>query len=292
MNKSNQTQQPQEQNQQQENNRFQHFIPGFAKRKEVYDKAPPLRTGSKFPYIKEPLEIAYERFISEVVNPKNSKYHPKTNEDNHPITMPNNDPNCKRIVLRIVRHRLVDGREVLTSFSQIIGHDVHGNKKVFTCDSPEKYTKPLFNITKEYSPKQKQIVAYSNGPEGSEEVFDMPFTAENVDKLYSETYDGKNPTFKPNSRANQRVLLYIKDHQQNGGLVKEVFWSSIEESLRVFKEKDFNHLWNQLYLPQAIREQMAMDRLGVVDNREKSNNNNNSYSPSSNTSVNNTQHFK
>jgi hypothetical protein len=54
--------------------------------------------------------------------------------------------------------------------------------------------------------------------------------------------------------------LLIKDHS-NGGMVKEVFWSSVEDSLKVFKEKDFDHLWNQLYLPPAIREQMAMDRL-------------------------------
>jgi hypothetical protein len=36
---------------------------------------------------------------------------------------------------------------------------------------------------------------------------------------------------------------------------------------------DFS-LWNQLYLPQAIREHMAMDRMRVVDNSgDKSNNN-------------------
>ena len=80
----------------------------------------------------------------------------------------------------------------------------------------------------------------------------------NVDKLYAETYDG-NSYFKPSSRSNQRVTLHIKDHQQNAGMVKEVFWSSIEESLRIFKEKDFNHLWNQLYLPQAIRETLAVE---------------------------------
>ena len=77
----------------------------------------------------------------------------------------------------------------------------------------------------------------------------MPFNAENVDKLYSETYD-ENPDFKPSSRSNQRVILLIKDHQ-NGGIVKEVFWSSVEDSLRVFKEKDFNHLWNSVISPSS-----------------------------------------
>ena len=63
----------------------------------------------KFPYIKQPIEISYERYISEVVNPKNKKFYPKTDEDNRPITMPDNI-NCKRVVLRIVRHRLASGR--------------------------------------------------------------------------------------------------------------------------------------------------------------------------------------
>jgi hypothetical protein len=97
----------------------------------------------------------------------------------------------------------------------------------------------------------------------------MPFTAENIDKLYAQRPDG-NPYFTPNARGFQRVSLYVKDHQ-NGGMVKEVFWSSIEDSLRIFKERDFNHCWNQLFLPLAIREAMAMERTGVVDS-DKSNN--------------------
>jgi hypothetical protein len=268
-NKNNSNQQ--QDKQQQELNKYVDFIPGFAKRKEVFDKSPPLRTGRKFPYIEEPIEIAFKRYIAEIVNPKNKKFYPKTDEDNRPITMPDNI-NCKKVVLRIVRHRLANGDQVLTSHGQIIGHDVHGNKKVFTCDSPEKYTKTIFNTIKEYNASQKQIVSYCDGPTGSVEVYEMPFTPENVDLLYSQRYDG-NPYFMPNTRGNLRFAFYIKDHS-NGGLVKEIFWSSEKESLRLFKEMDFDSLWNSLYLPKAIREQMLMEHVGVVDNSgDKSNNN-------------------
>jgi hypothetical protein len=195
------------------------------------------------------------------------------------------------VVLRIVRHRLSDGSEKLTSFSQIIGHDVYGNKKTFPCDSLERITKPIFSIVKEYNTKKKQIVAYSEGPIGQEEVYEMPFTAENVDSLYKLTYDGKNPYFKPSSRSNQKVELLIKDHS-NGGMVKEVFWSSVEDSLKVFKEKDFDHLWNSLYLPQAIREQMAMDRLGVVDSDKSNNGSTTRAGATTNTSTSNTSAYK
>jgi hypothetical protein len=276
-----------QQQEQQDINKYVDFIPGFAKRREIFDKAPPLRNGKKFPYIKQPIELSYERYISEIVNPKNKKFYPKTDEDNRPITMPNN-VNCKKVILRIVRHRLQDGSQYLTSFSQIIGHDVHGNKKVFTCDSPEKFTKTIFNTIKEYSPKQKEIVSYCDGPTGSEEIYEMPFTAENVDLLYSQRYDG-NPYFMPNTRGNLRFVFYIKDHQ-NGGLVKEVFWSSEKESLRLFKEMDFDHLWNSLYLPQAIREQMLMEKMGVVDSDKSNNNGSTRAGPS--TSTNNTSAYK
>jgi hypothetical protein len=222
-----------------------------------------------------------------LINPADSIYFPPKDERNRPIDIPDNE-NCKKVILRIVRHRLASGEECLTSFSQIIGYDYYGNKKTFTCDSPERWTKPIFSVIKEFNTKKKQIVAYSNGPTGSEEVFDMPFTPQNVDKLYAETYDG-NSYFKPSSRSNQRVTLYIKDHQQNAEMVKEVFWSSIEESLRIFKEKDFNHLWNQLYLPQAIRETLAMNRLGVVDS-DKSNNS--STSTRAGPTVNNNSAYK
>jgi hypothetical protein len=66
-NNKNNNNQPQ---QQQNVNQYIDFIPGFAKRKEAFDKAPPLRNGRKFPYIEEPIEISYKRYISEIVNLK------------------------------------------------------------------------------------------------------------------------------------------------------------------------------------------------------------------------------
>ena len=71
-------------------------------------------------------------------------------------------------------------------------------------------------------------------------------------------------------------------------MVKEDFWSSIENSLKIYKKSDFDTLWNQLYLPQAIREQMAMDRFGVVDSDKSNNNTSIRYGSSSN----NTQVYK
>jgi hypothetical protein len=272
----------------QQQTKYTEFIPGFAKRKEIFDKAPPLRTGRKFPYIEEPLEISYHNFLKEVRNPADpdSTYYPPKDEKNNPVNLPNNE-NCKNVVLRIIRHRLPSNEERLTSVQQAIAYDYYGNKKVFTVDQPEKWNKPIFSTIRDYNHKKKMIETYSNGPTGAEEVFDMPFTPENVDKLYAQRPDG-NPYFKPNARGFQRVLLYVKDHQ-NGGQVKEVFWSSIEDSLRIYKEMDFNNLWHQLYLPQAIREAMAMDRLGVVDN-EKSDNG--STRAGRSTSTNNTSAYK
>ena len=111
-NKNNPQQQP---NQQQ--SKYTEFIPGFAKRREIYDKAPPLRTGRKFPYIEEPLEISYRNFLKEVRNPADPDltYYPPKDEKNNPVNLPNN---CKNVVLRIIRHRLPMQRvEVITNVS-------------------------------------------------------------------------------------------------------------------------------------------------------------------------------
>ena len=108
--------------------------------------------------------------------------------------------------------------------------------------------KQFSTLIKEYSPKQKEIVSYCDGPTGSEEVYEMPFTAENVDLLYSQRYDG-NPYFMPNTRGNLRFVFYIKDHQMVEWL-RKYFWSFREESLKVFKEKDFDHLWNSCTFPK------------------------------------------
>jgi hypothetical protein len=191
-----------------------------------------------------------------------------------------------------LRHLLPNGEQALTSFGQIIAHDVHGNRKIFTSDSPEKWSKPIFNTVKEYSVKHKQIVAYSDGPSGSEEIYEMPFNAENVDKLYSETYDPNTTSihFKPNSRSNKRVTLLIQDHRNNGGMVKEVFYNSIEESLKIFKEHEFNSLWHSFYLPKAIREQIAMDAAGVIDVDKQQTNS--STTNTANPNISNTSAYK
>ena len=52
---------------------------------------------------------------------------------------------------------------------------------------------------------------------------------------------------------------------------------------------DFNSLWNSLYLPLSIREQMAMDRHGVVDNEKSDNGSTTRPGPST---VNNNSAYK
>ena len=248
------------------------FIPGFEKRYLAFKEAPPFKNGKSWPYIKEPIELAYDNFISKVYDTTESSFYAPKNNKDIPISLPGNI-NAKRIVLKIIRHRLTDNSEKLTSHGQIIAHDFPGNRLTFTCSQPEKWTKPVFRSIREYSTQKNRIITYNTGVIGEKDVYDMDFTPENVDMLWSQRADKNDEYFYPNARDYQHVSLVLKDHRNGSGKAKEVlFWNgNEEEALKNFKEKSFDYLWNYDYLPKAVKEEFYMQ--GQDPNNPTTNNN-------------------
>jgi len=79
------------------------------------------------------------------------------------------------------------------------------------------------------------------GPSGTEEVYELPFSPENVDKLYEMT-DKDN------------VQFVIKDEKTQEAT--QVLWSSIEDTLKLFKEKSFDYLKMGDYIPAPVKAEM------------------------------------
>jgi hypothetical protein len=120
----------------------------------------------------------------------------------------------------------------------------------------------------------------------------LDFNKENFDELYKKTWNGKNEYFKP-SRKNlaKRVTLIAKDEQS--GIAKEIFFSTLERSIDIFLTRSFEDLITDAYLPRAILEQRRLQSTAGYMMEEQSKTDTTDPSTTTTTNnVNNTQHFK
>jgi hypothetical protein len=79
------------------------------------------------------------------------------------------------------------------------------------------------------------------GPSGTEDVYEVGFSSEAVDKMMEKVED-------------DNVQFIVKDDRT--GDATEVKWSSIMESLRLFKEKPFDELMLGSYIPLPVRQEL------------------------------------
>jgi len=89
------------------------------------------------------------------------------------------------------------------------------------------------------------------GIRDQELIYDLPFTPENVQSLYDKVdkYATKNP-----------VEFIVKDEAT--GTAISVSWSSIKDTLKLFKEKSFAHLFNADYIPAPVKaENLAKSKI-------------------------------
>jgi hypothetical protein len=276
------------------NNKFVDFFPGFKLQQEEFSKAK-LKNNKSWPYIKSVTERSYERFITDVVNPSNGCYYPITDENNYSVSMSDNDPRtCRHIVNSIIRIRLPDSSEKLYSLGQLIGYDQFSIRRTMPCDRSETYKKVVFGYDKRYNNKTKRVEVYTTGPIRAETVYLLDWSPENFDKLYSKTWDGKNPYFKPSKRGSQRVVLIVKDASTQ--VARQVYFHSPERSIELFKTLSFDTLMQGSYLPPAVREEKARFSSGLLGEQVNPNptpanaTNNTAIGPTSSTS--NTSAYK
>ena len=290
MNKSNQTQQPQQQQQQTNVNQFQEFYPGFKLQREQYNKVK-TSNGKSWPRAETVLEKQYSRFITEVVNPSNNRFYMPLDENSYPISMSDNGPSCRHVVHTIVRIKTLDGSEKLYSLGELIGYDGASIRRSMGCNKPEVWESVKFGFEKTYNQNSKRFDIYSTGPIGNETKYLLDFNSQNFDLLFSKTWDGKNPYFKPNRRnSNKRVTLIVKDEQS--GTAIEIFWQSIERSCELMKTKSWEELFTGSYLPLSVREERVRFSGRYMEEQAKTNPTPTDNKTIPEPNVNNTQHFK
>lgn len=274
---------------QQEVNKYVAFIPGYKLQQEQFNKVK-TRNGKSWPRAPSPKEIVYQRFISDVCNPSNNCFYTPLDENNFPIQMPDNGPTCRYVIHTIIRIKTLDNSEKLCSLGELIGVDGASIRRSMGLNKPETWDSVRFGYEKTYNSRTRRFDVYTTGPIGVETKYLLDFNSQNFDLLYAKTWDGKNPYFKLNRRnSHKRVNLIVKD--ESTGIAVDIWWSTLERSVELFKTKSFDELFSGSYLPLAVREERARFSAGLITEQSKTEPTPSDPSTSNNT-VNNTSAYK
>jgi hypothetical protein len=189
-----------------------------------------------WPREKSGIERAYELFLDETVNPKTGEFYPQKDEDNRAIK----GTGATYYITDIYRLRRADGSEYLYSKGRVDAFNSLGDPVNHAIGKPELWTKTNFSYKTEYDDKTKQMEKVLQGPNGSEEVYTMPFTKENLKQLYDR-------------RQNELINFVVKDEQTGKPFqVKDV------NSLKTFElfQKPFEYLCNAEYIPAEVKAEL------------------------------------
>ena len=238
-----------------------------------------------WPRIKSIEQRAYEVFMTKITNPITGEFYSERDTNGNQINQPNGQPNAKYVVNMIVRLKRFNGSEVLYTQGQLQGFNSMGSPVTMSITKPESWLKTTFFNERRYDEKSQTFIDICKGPRGSETMYELPFSPENVDKLYYGHGAGvNNNQLVTNHQDNASRLpnLYVKDERTSTTI--SVQWSDPKTTLNLFKTKDFYYLFNADYIPtpvkQEIREKarsVAKDGLPFIDNPrlEDPNNRNN-----------------
>lgn len=186
-------------------------------------------SGKPWPRAVSPEELSYNNWLAEVVDPTTGDYY-FTEENGIRNTI-------KYEVDMIIRFRKTDGSEWLLSQGTLRCPDYFKDEKRFRCNKPEMHIKTKFSHDRSMDSKRR-IVRVCKGPIGSEEIYEMPFTVENAEKLWSLKRDGN-------------IQLIVKDQLssephaiERKGILRP---NDYQGAFEMFKNQSFDYLYNFEY---------------------------------------------
>ena len=237
-------------------NKIVNFLSKYDKEKKLYEKAiirdlysesgRRLRNQTRtWPRMKETTEVVWEKFLTTVSDVSSGTFWPPRDSQGNIIPKNDGRPNCDYYVHTIIRFRTISGEEFLYSQGYVIGYDAAGSEVREFISKPEAFQMTIFDMQRVYDQETKTFYETCKGPREVYDEYELLFRPENVQMLYEK---------RDKSRKAQQFQFIVKDEQS--GMDVSVRWSSVEDSLKLFKEKDFKYLFEGNYIPQAIKEEM------------------------------------
>jgi hypothetical protein len=170
-----------------------------------------------------------------VVNAETGEFFQERDKDGIPIK----NTGARYIVIVITRVRDSSGKkEYLYTKGSLMGFDPSGRPARRDMQKPEVWNKNEFVYERTYNEKTGSFTSQTVGPSRSYDVFEIPFSPENVQKLYDKT-------------ENEDCQFVLKDMKT--GDARSLNWSSVKDSLDLFMHKPFEYLWRADYMPAPVK---------------------------------------
>jgi hypothetical protein len=179
---------------------------------------------------------AYQNWLDSVVNPSTGQYYPQRDQDGAPIK-----GTGAKYVIKVITRIKAGKQEYLCTKGRLEGFSASGESTNRFITYPERWVKTSFAFKKVINDKTMTYDTECQGPSGTEDVYEVGFSSEAVDKMMEKVED-------------DNVQFIVKDDRT--GDATEVKWSSIMESLRLFKEKPFDELMLGSYIPLPVRQEL------------------------------------
>jgi hypothetical protein len=171
-------------------------------------------------------------------------------------------------VSSIVRLKSYNKQEYLYSLGTVFGFNSLGILVSYPSYKPEVYTRTHWLKERNYNSKTGRIEEKITSPNGLEEIYLVPFSAEAVDELFSKTIKPDTPRvyIRHNSRSKFTVdkpcNFVVKD--LGTGVAINVQWGDINRTLELFKTKSFEYLFNCEYIPEPVKAEMRARTEGIT----------------------------
>lgn len=137
-------------------------------------------------------------------------------------------------------------KEYLYTKGRLEGFTAGGMSVKIPIYRPEVWTNTLFGYNRTYNENSGSFVMETTGPSGTEEIYDIAFTAENVKKLYDKVQD-------------ENCQFVLKDIQTDDS--RSVIWSSVKDTLHLFMHKPFEYLWKADYIPAHVKQELRQEAI-------------------------------
>ena len=237
------------------------FYPGFKLEEECFAKAIIKDVDSKtskgkkdqepltWPREKSAKETAYERFLEEAINPKTGQFYPEKDEDGRSVK----GTGAMYYYTDIYRIRRQDGSEYLYTKGKVHAQNSLGDPIDHFISKPESYNKVNFLYKTEYNDKTKQMEKVLQGPSGSEEIYTMSFTKENLKQLYD-------------NRQNDLLGLAVKDEPTGKAYQVKDVTGNVTKSYELLRDKSFDYLMGAEFIPKEIKAELRQEAVaqGII----------------------------
>ena len=216
------------------------------KTQEEYFKNEKLPDGkTSWPYQKPTEQLAYNNWLAQVLDPVSQEFY--KSHDNPP-------QENRRQVQTIIRVRDRFGKEHLYTVGEILGYNSFGDPLSTSCYRPEVTEKTNFKHRTVLDGKTQQLKRECQGPSGTELLYSIDYSPEEVDKLYK-------------MRKDDGITFIVKD--EVSGLDITVKGKSLKDSFELFRNKNFDYLFNVEYRSRQELEDERNEREGKSASNKK-----------------------